>query len=75
MENIKDYKNNKLIYRLQKEKSRNKVDFYYDKEDNWFVLAIEYVAKTGVVKSSSMLTKSSLQQWLEFYEGLGYKQI
>jgi hypothetical protein len=75
MQNIKHYKTNKLIYTLQKPKSKNLVSFYYDKEDNWFIDIVEYSNKTGDIKNTSTIVQSTLEQTVNFYKGHGYEQI
>jgi hypothetical protein len=72
-ENIKDYKNHKILYELTKKNALHNVIFVEDKNDDWFVYVLEYNKKTGVITYNSMIIHSDCQTRLEHLLNCGYE--
>ena len=71
-ENIKDFKNNKILYTLIKPHSPQTIVFLEDKEDPWFVYVKTYKTKSGVITDSSQIIASDVEARLTHLKAVGY---
>lgn len=72
-ENIKDYKNHKVLYQLTKTKALHNIIFVEDKNDDWFVYVLEYKKKSGEITDNSMILQSDCLTRLEHLKCCGYE--
>lgn len=73
-DNIKNYSNHKVLYRLSKPRSHHEIVFLEHENDPWFIWVKTYKTKSGDIIDSSFIVKPDLETWVSRrLDSLGYE--
>jgi hypothetical protein len=75
IENIKEYAKHKVLCEFKKKKSPQSGVFVEDMNDPWFVYAILYKTKSGIITSNSMTIKADYDIWVRAFERDGFELV
>ena len=82
MDQKKNYKDKKtylekanVIYSFTKKGSQYIVNFVEDPEDSWFIYEVKIKKQSKEYESVQMIVRKNLNDWVESYEGRGWKNV
>ena len=61
------------VIKLEKPRARRRVEIETSETDDWFLFVKRIEKSTGEVKSSSMIIRKDLDNWLKYFLGNGWK--
>lgn len=74
-DNIKEYGDCKILYKLTKKHSPQSVVFMEDRQDPWLIDVKYYQTKTGEIKDSFTILQSEVEERKNRLVRLGYKVV
>ena len=74
-ENISQYENHNLLFKMEKPKSIYSVSFYEDPKDDFMINAVEYKKKTGEITHDSLIIQPDIENFVRNFERSGFEKI